>query len=90
MTMIEKVALAICRAQQPHCHEVHPCDTYPVCKCSWPRTFDDAARAALECLREPTPEMIAGLKHPVDRNDPSEAIETYRQLIDGALNEKAR
>lgn len=90
--MIERVARAMCRCDYPHLRE-DDLDGYadqgdegrrPVHKPRW-QWYEAKARAAIEAMREMTPEMYEALSATGKMWREMDSREVYTTLIDGAL-----
>ena len=86
--MIERVARAICKSRS--CHGIQCCE-WPANtglrhKCTVVAGYGDAARAAIEAMREPTLKMrLAGRRVKSSWLAENEEIEIWQNMIDEAL-----
>lgn len=78
MSMIERVARAICK-EGSHCCQN---EGRPTC---WASGYEDAARAAIEAMRVPTPAMIEAGRWAAEEGG-AETI--WSAMIDAALREE--
>ena len=83
MTMIEKVARAIYASHPFNDNHDSPHPGFDGLTPDWRETLFANARAALEAMREPTPEMLAAF---VDGDDPGYTAD-WQAMIDAALTE---
>lgn len=85
MTMLEKIARAICKARgndpDAGANIFYKSTQLPA---QW-QTFEKEARAALEAMRDPTPEMVLIFPHAEGRVTYKEV---YSAMIDAVLKEK--
>lgn len=80
MNMIEKVAIAIGGLWPDYCN---PCTKEKILKC---KDCLDAAKAAIEAIKEPTEEMLnTGILFRPNVVYSDEVKEMYQKIIDAAL-----
>jgi hypothetical protein len=85
--MKEKMARAMCAAGQRYCEQMHICDQGPPCKCGYWEIYLPAAHAALEAMREPTPEMINATFIYPDSDGAIYAIEGRRNIWQAMIDQ---